>query len=68
MGNDADWVHYLAKNLFQNLQIHFSECAHLISISIKRLRNILNIELFMNIYEPYILILDKEPCKMEVLK
>ena len=55
-------------NLYQILQICFSECAHLVSISIKRLRNISTIRLFMNIYEAYILILDEEPCKMEVLK
>ena len=32
------------------------------------LRNISTIGLFMNIYEPRILVLDKEPCKMKVLK
>ena len=41
---------------------------HLVSLSIKGLRNISTIGLLMNIYEPYILVLDKEPCKMEVLK
>ena len=55
-------------NLYQILQIHFSECAHLVSMSIKGLRKITTIGLFMNIYEPYILILDEEPCKMEMLK
>ena len=44
------------------------EYAHLVSMSIKGLRNISTIRLFMNIYEPYILSLDKEPCKVEVLK
>ena len=67
MDNDADWVHYL-RNLYQILQIRFSECAHLVSMSIKGLRNISTIGLFMNIYKVYILILDEEPCKIEVLK
>ena len=41
-------------NLYQILQICFSECAHLVLMSIKRLRNISTIGLVMNIYEPYI--------------
>ena len=45
-----------------------SQCAHLVSMSIKSLRNISTIGLFMNIYEPYVVILDQDPRKMEVLK
>ena len=67
MNNDADWVHYLFK-FAANPPNSFSECAHLVSLSIKGLRNISTIGLLMNIYEPYILVLDEEPCKMEVLK
>ena len=44
------------------------ECVLLVSLSLKRLRNISTIGLFMNIYEPSILVLDEEPCKTEVLK
>ena len=39
-----------------------------VSLSLKRLRNISTIGLFMNIYEPCILVLHKKPCKLEVLK
>ena len=55
-------------NLLQTLQIRFSERARLVSLSIKWLRNISTIGLLMNIYEPYILVLGEEPCKMEALK
>ena len=67
MDSDADWIHYNS-NLQQILQIRFSECAHLVLLSIKGLRNISTIGLLMNIYEPYILVLDEELYKREVLK
>ena len=54
--------------LQQTLRIRFSECDHLVSFSIKVLSYISTIGLLMNIYETYILVLDEEPCKMEVLK
>ena len=40
---------------------HFGGC-------LQGLRNISTTGLFMNIYEPRILVLDKEACKMKVLK
>ena len=46
-------------NLQQILQVRFSECALLVSLSLKRLRNISTVGLFMNIYEPCILVLDE---------
>ena len=40
----------------------------MVSLSLKGLTNIATIGLFMNIYEQCILVLDEEPCKMQVLK
>ena len=40
----------------------------MVSLSLKRLINISTIRLVMNVYEPCILVLDEEPCKMEVLQ
>ena len=67
MDNHADWAHYL-NEFVANPTYSFSECSLLVLMSLKRLRNISTIRLFMNIYEPSILDLDKEQCKMEVLK
>ena len=67
MDNDADWVHYLNK-FVANPTNCFSECAHLVLLSLKKVKNISAIGLFMNIYEACILVLDEEPFKMEVLK